>query len=158
MREEQHAERADRAVRGVVGVMAARVVHPITRRRLQRGRPRALDAELDEYVIDALLLNWSRWAAGHAASIGYGNHGGLPPVAPNEDDARALEVILVRMKARRPRLWSAVWYRYVARYTDYGAARAMSKRGRRETPDTVRALMLRAYAWIDGHLAGDLIA
>ena len=124
----------------------------LNRRKQPAGRPRARDAELDEYAIDALLINWSRWAAGHAASVGYGNNGTVSMSAPNEDAARAMEEILCRMKAVRPRLWRVIRYRYISRLTDETIARSMSRRGQRESRDTVRALVRRAYSWIDGHL------
>jgi hypothetical protein len=121
-------------------------------RRKPAGRPRVLDAGLDEYAIDALLLNWAAWAGGRAASVGYGRNGAVPLSAPNEDAARAMEVILCRMKATRPRLFRVVRYRYISRLTDETIARSMSRRGHRESRDTVRALVRRAYSWIDGHL------
>lgn len=125
------------------------------RKSALHGRPRKLDADLDEYRIDALLVNWARWASGYAASVGYAD--GVEPhegMQPNEDQARAMEIILVRMKEARPRLFKAVKFRYLFRFGDETAARAMSSRRQRETADGFRSLVLRAYAWIDGHLDG----
>ena len=134
--------------------MAQGAGYVTNRRKAVLGRPRVLDAELDEYAIDALLVNWARWAAGYAASIGYGNNGAVPMPAPHEDAARAMEGILCRMKAVRPRLWRVIRYRYISRLTDETIARSMSRRGQRESRDTIRALVRRAYSWIDGHLNG----
>lgn len=126
----------------------------LNRRREPAGRPRALDSDLDEYAIDALLVNWARWAGGNAASVGYGRTGAVPLSAPDEDAARSMEAILCRMKAARPRLFRVVRLRYVSRLTDETIARSMGRKGRRESRDTVRALVRRAYSWIDGHLDG----
>ena len=122
-------------------------------------RARKLDHDLDEHMIHALLANWARWARGWPDRVGYHTLSlpcgpdpenlqpeSVPPIS--EDAATAIESVLVRMRAQRPKLWRAVWYTYVCRYTDQTASTACHI-----TRDEYRARVLRAYAWVDAVLA-----
>lgn len=121
---------------------------------------RVLDADLDEYAMDAFLSNWARWARGMPAFVGA--HTMQWPATVSEeiadpqtvlpvdvDAAQSAEVVLLSMRKRRPKLWRAVRYRYLARWADVTAARQM-----RITRHEYRALLLRAYSWIDSRLGG----
>ena len=126
--------------------------------REPQGRPRKLDADLDEYEIDAALANWARWARGWPDTVGCKTC--MWPTSVSEecadpqtvlpidvDRAMAVERVLLAMRARRPKLWRAVRLRYISRWTDISGAHAM----RVSTPE-FRALVLRAYSWLDSRL------
>lgn len=98
--------------------------------------------EIDEYRIDALLMNWSRWARGSAGYTGYPMLGGESAGAPDEGLAERVEAIMVAMRREAPGLWKAVRLRYISRVTDITASRACGL-----DVDSFRARMLSAYTW-----------
>jgi hypothetical protein len=66
------------------------------------------------------LDNWGTWARGRAAELGYGPLP-YPDFEPrevvqwDEDDARRVEALMLRLKPRRRRLYRALLVRYVWR-------------------------------------------
>ena len=98
---------------------------------------------LDEYRIDALLLNWSTWARGGVAGIGYALLGeSTEPTTPNDALAERVESVMVEMRRYAPGLWRAIRLRYVSRVTDITASRACGL-----DVDSFQARILSAYAW-----------
>lgn len=122
-----------------------------------KGRPPKLREEHREHITDALLANWARFARGWPDRVGYvlmqyPDMGGddeapSPSVPVDAGAAQDMEAVLVVMRARRPALWTAVRYRYLARWTDQTAARAM-----KISTEEYRATLLRVYAWVDARL------
>ena len=95
---------------------------------------RGLDADLNEYEIDALLVNWGRWAWGMPAHVSWAVSI-WPATAPEVihdpqtvlpvdiDSAHEMEDILLELRHRRPKLWRAVVFRYLLRFVPNASSR-----------------------------------